>query len=71
MQLLCAQTHCLVGHLICQVSIWPLVVMKLEAVACVTVADSYAKGVISLILVAGERTTQREIERMTFSVNKK
>lgn len=29
------------------------------------------KGVISLILVAGERTTQREIERMTFSVNKK
>lgn len=45
--------------------------MKLEAVACVTVADSYVKGVISLMLVAGERTTQREIERVTFSVNKK
>lgn len=32
-QLLCTQTRFLVGHLICQVSIWPQVVMKLEAVA--------------------------------------
>lgn len=40
-QLLCTQTHFPVGHLICQVSIWPQVVMKLEAVARILVAGSY------------------------------
>lgn len=40
-QLLYTQTHFPVGHLICQVSIWPQVVMKLEAVARILVAGSY------------------------------
>lgn len=40
-QLLCTQTHFSAGHLICQVSIWPQVVMKHEAVTCVLVAGSY------------------------------
>lgn len=43
MQLLRTQTRCPSGHLICQVSVWPLEVMKLEAVARDTAADSYAK----------------------------
>lgn len=54
MQLLCTQTLCRTGHLICQVSVWPLEVMKLEAVARNT-ATRKGRGTIVWFLAAGKR----------------
>lgn len=57
---MCTQTHFSMGHLICQVSIWPKVVMELKAVACIFVAGSYLMEVIGPILLAGEREREAE-----------
>lgn len=61
-QLLCTQTHFPLDHLICQVSIWPQVVMELEAVACIFVAGSYLMEVIGPIFTSWWES-EREAER--------
>lgn len=54
-------TDTLWGHLVCQLSIWPKVVIELKAVACIFVAGSYLMEVIGRILQAAE--TEREAGR--------